>query len=88
MANSTDPTIQVFTIQNFKKGGAQSGFAKGFLNKRIEKFRGNVFGESTVEGDKQDLSKLNVIQRIMKNVTTPVLIEHNREVSKSPFTGE
>lgn len=33
------------------------------------------------------MSKLNVIQRIMKNVTTPVLIQHSREASQNPYSG-
>lgn len=68
--------MKVFTIPNFKKGGASFGFAKNHLSKRLQNFRGQIYGEEIVLGNKKvPAHKLNLIQRIMKNVTTPVLIE-------------
>ena len=80
--------MKIFTINNFKKGGVSFGFAKEFLTSRLQSFRNHIYGEvSAVEGNKVPISKLNVIQRIMKNVTTPVLIQHSKEASKNPYTG-
>jgi hypothetical protein len=43
--------------------------------------RNSVYGEENLETNSKKISptKLNVIQRIMKNVTTPVLIDHRRQ---------
>ncbi len=73
--------MDAFTISNFKKAGVSFGFGKKFLTKRLATFRSHVFGEedSSIDTSKNNPSKLNLIQRIMKNVTTPVLIQHNRD---------
>ena len=71
--------MEVFTITNFKKGGVSFGFAKEYLSKRLQEFKATIYGEEPiVDGKKIAPNKLNLIQRIMKNVTTPVLIEHSR----------
>jgi len=51
------------------------------MTKRMASMRQTVFGEEVKEDGsaKVQPSKLNVIQRIMKNVTAPVLIEHARK---------
>ena len=50
--------------------------------------RGEVFGDipSNEEGS-QLPSKMNVIQRIMRNVTTPVLINMRKEPYPSEYRG-
>jgi hypothetical protein len=59
------------------------------LSKRLNNFRANALGEAEESVDaKCNPGKLNLIQRIMKNVTTPVLIGHSREESKVPLAGE
>lgn len=72
--------LEVVQINNFKKGGVSYGFSKDFLSNRLNDFRSQVFGETPVLDGKQAIApnKLNLIQRIMKNVTTPVLIQHSR----------
>ncbi|CDW73494.1 UNKNOWN [Stylonychia lemnae] len=81
--------IEVLQITNFKKGGVSYGFTKDFLSNRLNTFRNSVFGEGEeVDGKIVPPNKLNLIQRIMKNVTTPILIQHSREQSNKPFNGE
>ena len=79
--------LEVFTITNFKKAGVSFGFAKEFLGKRLHAFRATIYGDNPIVESKLAPSKLNLIQRIMKNVTTPVLIEHSRIVSDLPYSG-
>ena len=67
--------LEVVQITNFKKGGVDYGFSKNHLGKRLNLFKTEVFGEAPiVDGKVVAPNKLNLIQRIMKNVTTPVLI--------------
>lgn len=76
--------MEVVQITNFKKGGVSFGFTKNYLQSRLGTFRSQVFGESPQESGKAVAPhKLNLIQRIMKNVTTPVLIQHSRDASAS-----
>jgi hypothetical protein len=76
---TTNTRVEAFNIPSFKRGGASHGFAKDYLQKRLSGIRSVVFGEDESQIDtKVAPSKLNVIQRIMKNVTTPVLIENRR----------
>lgn len=37
--------MEAFTLANFRKGGASSGFAKEYLSKRIRHFKSIVYGE-------------------------------------------
>jgi hypothetical protein len=78
---STDETkLEAFTLANFNKGGASSGFDKHYLSKRMQVFKSFVYGEKDAyTSDKPQPHQLNLIQRIMKNVTTPVLIHHSKE---------
>lgn len=72
--------METFTISNFKKGGASFGFTKNYLSKRINQFKNIVYGDNVEPTNgKPAPGKLNLIQRIMKNVTTPVLIQHSRD---------
>lgn len=83
--------MEAFSIANFKKGGVSFGFEKDFLTKRMSQIRGAVFGETSDQintSSKTPINKLNLIQRIMKNVTTPVLIDHSRQPSHNPFKGD
>ena len=79
--SNANTRLEVFTITNFKKAGVSFGFAKEHLGKRLNAFRATIYGENPAVESKQAPNKLNLIQRIMKNVTTPVLIEHSRIVS-------
>ena len=82
--------LEVFSITNFKKGGVSFGFTKEFLSKRLSEFRQQVYGDGNHNGQDGKViapNKLNLIQRIMKNVTTPVLIQHSRDQSSKPFEG-
>jgi hypothetical protein len=83
--STADTKLETFTLANFKKGGASSGFAKEHLQKRMKNFRAIVYGEEPIQTDGRGLQphKLNLIQRIMKNVTTPVLISHSQIQDKS-----
>lgn len=77
----------VFTVTNFKKGGVSQGFTKDYLSKRLLSFKNTVYGEEVFnDGKIIPVNKLNLIQRIMKNVTTPVLIQHSKD-SALPFDG-
>lgn len=79
--------MEVFTVTNFKKGGVSQGFTKDYLSNRLGEFRNAVYGnQPVVDGKIVPPNKLNLIQRIMKNVTTPVLIQHSRD-STLPFDG-
>ncbi len=40
-----DTRLEAFTLANFKKGGATSGFDREYLNKRFAKFKAVVYGE-------------------------------------------
>ena len=62
-----------------------SGFDKDFLSNRMATFRHSVYGaipDPSKDGLKKNPFKLNLIQRIMKNVTTPVLINHANKESE------
>lgn len=83
--NTPETKLEAFTLANFKKGGATSGFNKQYLNKRFSKFKSIVYGEEPQKDNKPAPHQLNLIQRIMKNVTTPVLINQSRADSK-PLT--
>jgi hypothetical protein len=73
--NTSNTKMEIFNISNFKKGGVSFGFSKDHLSKRITQFKSFVFGENqALTNGKPTPNKLNLIQRIMKNVTTPVLI--------------
>lgn len=75
---TADTKLETFTLANFKKGGATSGFTKNYLQKRMNQFKAVVYGEEPLPADGgRAPHKLNLIQRIMKNVTTPVLISHS-----------
>jgi hypothetical protein len=87
--NTSNTKLEAFTITNFKKGGVTFGFAKEYLAKRLIIFRRQIQGDIPQnESNLHFSSKLNLIQRIMMNVTTPVLIEHSREESKITFFGD
>ena len=66
--------VEAFTISNFKKGEASFGFEKEYLRERINGTRKLLYGEPET-GEQQEQSTLNIIQRIMKNVNTPDLIQ-------------
>jgi hypothetical protein len=85
--NNADTRMEAFTISNFKKGDVSSGFVKEFLSKRISQFKRVVYGEeaNTKENGPQNPFQLNLIQRIMKNVTTPVLINASRKESEQAY---
>jgi hypothetical protein len=80
--NTSETKLEAFTLANFKKGGATSGFNKLYLTKRVDEFKAAVYGEEKLSDNKPSPHQLNLIQRIMKNVTTPVLISHSRGESK------
>lgn len=78
--------VDVFTIPDFKKVNAGSGFAKQFLVKRLQHFREQIYGEEVKEEEHQEnFSKLNIIQRIMKDVSTSDLIEQSKQPKKKQF---
>ncbi len=83
--NNADTKMEVFTITNFKKGEVSSGFVKEYLSKRVSSFKQFIYGEKpdSKDGPTQNPFQLNLIQRIMKNVTTPVLINHSKNESLS-----
>ena len=67
--------LEVMQIVNFKKGGVSHGFSKNYLSNRLNEYKTSVFGDApNNDGKIVAPNKLNLIQRIMKNVTTPVLI--------------
>ena len=72
--NTSATKMEAFTVTNFKKDSVSAGFAKDFLAKRINHFKALVYGENPAVEAKQKPQQMNLIQRIMKNVTTPVLI--------------
>jgi hypothetical protein len=82
--NESDTKMEAFTISNFKKGEVSSGFDKEFLSKRFTAFKNSVYGDNQDASllAKKNPFKLNLIQRIMKNVTTPVLINHANKESQ------
>lgn len=80
--SNANTRMEVMQITNIKKGGVSFGFTKDYLQSRLGDFRTQVFGESPQDNGKVIAPhKLNLIQRIMKNVTTPVLIQHSRDTS-------
>lgn len=82
--------MQVFSIVNFKKGESSSGFAKEFLFKRMKEIKQTIMGqEKSHKNSEEEESNLNlnVISRLMKNVTTPVLIEQNKKTNNYKFNG-
>lgn len=87
--STPEAKLEAFTISNFKKGDASSGFAKDFLGKRVAAIKGAVYGDDTSAlAAKQAPHKLNLIQRIMKNVTTPVLISHRQAEADASSHGK
>lgn len=87
--HSTAAKLEAFTLANFKKGGASSGFAKDYLEKRIKTIKSVVYGDEPLnDPSKPQPHQLNLIQRIMKNVTTPVLINHSRSVVSTQSKSE
>lgn len=83
--NTADTKMEAFTITNFKKGEVSSGFVKEYLSKRVTSFKQFIYGEKadSKNGPAQNPFQLNLIQRIMKNVTTPVLVNHSKNESLS-----
>lgn len=52
--HGTDDTkLEAFTLANFKKGGASSGFDRDFLVKRFAAFKSLVYGEDSLRGPAQ-----------------------------------
>lgn len=43
--STVDTRMEAFTISNFKKGGASTGFAKEYLSKRINQFKSVIYGD-------------------------------------------
>jgi hypothetical protein len=43
--STADTRMEAFTIENFKKGDASSGFAKEYLGRRVSSFKNTVYGE-------------------------------------------
>lgn len=59
--STSDTKLEAFTIANFKKGGAVSGFAKEYLNKRINSFKSIVYGDEPITDGKPQPHQLNLI---------------------------
>lgn len=73
-----------FTISNFKKGNSvSSGFSKEYQVGRLLKFKTNVYGVEYLDKLKESSSNLNLIERIMLNVSTPILIQESRSRDKN-----
>ncbi|CDW82480.1 hect e3 ubiquitin [Stylonychia lemnae] len=77
-----EPEIRSFSIPNFKKAGVIQGFAKAYMSDRISKFKDSIYGDNYNSQQVEQSSSLNLIERIMQNVTTPLLIQENRDRSK------
>lgn len=52
--HGTDDTkLEAFTLANFKKGGASSGFDRDFMVKRFATFKALVYGEEPPRAGKE-----------------------------------